>query len=95
MVTEVREFASAVGVSLVHQAEGRLARWSRQLRRLSCWIRGHDEFLQFEKNRLFLRCMSCDYETPGWTLDRKAPVVRFPAERRLTSGSRTSDRKIA
>ena len=96
MVTEVLEFASAVGASLLRQAEDRLARWLRQLRRLSCaLLRRHDEFLQFEKNRLSLRCISCGYETPGWVLDRKTPLVRFPVERRRTQSPRVSERKIA
>jgi hypothetical protein len=96
IVIEFLEFATAVGGSLLHQWEDRLARWSWRLRRLSCSVlRRHDEVLQFEKNRLSLRCISCGHETPGWVLDRKAPVVRFPAERRRTQAPRVFERKIA
>src|SRR2546428_3225551 len=96
MVTEFLELACAVGRPLLHQWEDRLAHWLWQLRRLSCsWLRRHDEFLQFEKNRLSLRCISCGHGTPGWVLDRKTPLVRFPAERRRTQGPRVSERKIA
>jgi hypothetical protein len=95
-VSEFLEFATAAGGTLLHQWEDRLVRWSWRLRRLSCWLlRRHDEFVQFEKNRLSLRCISCGHETPGWVLDRKAPLVRFPAERRRTQGTRVFERKIA
>jgi hypothetical protein len=83
-------------VALLHQGEDWLARWLWQLRRLSCWlVRRHDEFMQFEKNRLSLKCISCGHETPGWVLDRKTPLIRFPAERRLTQDSRVSERRVA
>ena len=96
MVTEVLEFASEVGKSLLRQTEDGLARWLRHLRRLSCWLaRRHDEFLQFEKDRLSLKCISCGYESPGWALDRRTPLVRFPAERRCTHDPRVSERKVA
>lgn len=37
--------------------------------RLICAIRGHEGRLQFKKNRVFLQCASCGYESPGWVLD--------------------------
>lgn len=70
----------------------RLREFVRGVRQAMCSLRGHDEFLQFEKNRVFLRCVSCGYETPGWAVDRKTSVVRFPGVRR--SGN-TTTRKIA
>lgn len=70
----------------------RLREFVRGVRQAICSLRGHDEFLQFEKNRLFLRCVSCGYETPGWAVDRKTSVVRFRSVRR--SGNATT-RKIA
>ena len=95
-VIEFLEFAKATGGALLHQWEDRLVRWSWRLRRLSCWLlRRHDEFVQFEKNRLSLRCISCGHETPGWVLDRKTPVIRFPGERRRTQDPRVSERKVA
>ena len=96
MVTEFFRSACAVGKSLLHQGEDGLAGWLWQLRRLSCWLLWrHDELMQFEKNRLSLRCISCGHETPGWVLDRKTPLVRFPAERRRTEDPRVSERKVA
>ena len=39
-----------------------------RLWRLACIFRGHDSVLHFECDRLSLRCLSCGYRTPGWTL---------------------------
>ena len=75
--------------------EGRLARWVQRLTRLTCSLRGHDEFLQFEKHRVFLRCVSCGYESPGWAVGRKTSVVRFPGVRRSDNTSATRPQKIA
>ena len=75
-------------------ARDRLACWLPQLGRLGCSLRRrHDEIMQFEKNRLSLRCVSCGRETPGWVLDRK-PIVRFAQQRRL-HGPLESVRRVA
>jgi hypothetical protein len=96
MVNDLLELACAVVMSLVHRAEGRLALLWRQLRYLQCsMLRGHDESLQFQQNKLYLRCISCGYETPGWELDRKMPLVPLPTERRHPYASRASERRIA
>jgi hypothetical protein len=39
-----------------------------RLRRLPCILSGHDSVLCFECDRLSLRCLSCGYRTPGWSL---------------------------
>jgi hypothetical protein len=39
-----------------------------RLRRLPCVFRGHNSVLHFESDRLSLRCFSCGYQTPGWSL---------------------------
>jgi hypothetical protein len=31
-----------------------------------CALHGHDAILQYERNRMFLRCTSCGHETTGW-----------------------------
>jgi hypothetical protein len=96
MVNEFVELAYAVVLSLVHRARGRLALGLRHLRYLHCsLLRGHDESLQFQKNRLYLRCISCGYETPGWSLDRSMPLVHVPTERRSAYAPRVSARRIA
>ncbi len=43
--------------------------WAMErMRRMMCGLRGHDTILQFERYRLSLRCLSCGYESTGWSL---------------------------
>ena len=63
------------------------------LKRLLCALRGHEDYLQFEKNRVYLQCVACGHESPGWTVDAR-PVLRFHA-RRGKSPSRDMIRRIA
>jgi len=96
MVNEFVELAYAVILSLVHRTRAGLALGLRHLRYLHCsLLGGHDESLQFQKNRLSLRCLSCGYETPGWVLDRSMPLVHAAAERRAAYTPRVSERRIA
>jgi hypothetical protein len=37
-------------------------------RRALCGLRGHDLWLLFEPDRLSLRCASCGWNSPGWTI---------------------------
>ena len=41
---------------------------SLRLRRLSlkCWFMGHDDWIRHTPNRLYLECIECGRETPGW-----------------------------
>jgi hypothetical protein len=39
--------------------------------RFMCGLGGHDLILKIESRRMALQCVSCPYETPGWTLDDK------------------------
>jgi hypothetical protein len=64
------------------------------LRQLMCALRGHEEYRQFEKNRVYLQCVACGHESPGWTVDARRPVLRFPSRRRAASVPRVL-RKIA
>ncbi len=41
--------------------------WKR-VQQAMCSLHGHDSLLQFEHNRMFLRCTSCGFETPGWEI---------------------------
>jgi hypothetical protein len=52
----------------------------RKLQRAVCSLHGHDAILQYEHTRIFLRCMSCGYETPGWDVSPGAPPPRRVAE---------------
>jgi hypothetical protein len=42
--------------------------FAQLLRRALCAVSGHHAFLQFERNRLSLRCAVCGHETKGWTI---------------------------
>jgi hypothetical protein len=44
----------------------RVLDWIRQA---YCGLHGHDTMLHFEKDRMFLQCVSCGHQTPGWDLD--------------------------
>jgi hypothetical protein len=37
-----------------------------RLRQMMCGLHGHDTLVQFEQDRMFLRCVSCGHETHGW-----------------------------
>jgi hypothetical protein len=63
------------------------------LRRLICAFRGHEDYLQFEKNRVYLHCIACGHESPGWTVDARRPVLRL--ESRRGKASHGLVRKIA
>lgn len=41
--------------------------------RFGCWTYGHTWALHFERDRISLRCLACDYQTPGWELNLPAP----------------------
>jgi hypothetical protein len=36
--------------------------------RLLCGVTGHDRLLQFDRQRISLRCIRCGHETRGWTI---------------------------
>jgi hypothetical protein len=46
--------------------------WVRQA---FCGLHGHDTMLNFEQERMSLRCVSCGHETPGWELNEVPPTV--------------------
>ena len=46
-----------------------------RVRQMFCGLHGHDNLLQFEQDRMFLKCVSCGHETPGWSLDEAPPTV--------------------
>ena len=52
------------------------------VRQMFCGLHGHDSMLQFEQDRMFLRCVSCGHETPGWSLDEAPPTVTARADTR-------------
>jgi hypothetical protein len=47
-----------------------------RLGQLVCGIHGHDNLIQFEQSRMFLKCASCGHESPGWRLPSRRPVAK-------------------
>ena len=58
-----------------------LSRASRTIQSAVCGMQGHDPLLQVEGDRMFLRCTTCGYETPGWTTEGRRPRLRFVGDR--------------
>ena len=56
-----------------------LLSWIRQA---SCGLRGHDEMLQFGRERMALKCVSCGHESHGWDLNDAHPPITARAEGR-------------
>lgn len=73
---EVRE--TAVGANL----DGFGGRVIDRLRQMVCGLHGHDTLLQFEQDRMYLRCVSCGHETPGWELNETPPTVTLRGDAR-------------
>lgn len=46
-----------------------------RVRQIFCGMHGHDNLLQFERDRMYLRCVSCGHESPGWALTETPPTV--------------------
>ena len=40
---------------------------------LRCWIFGHEDWVRRAPGRLYLECLDCGRETPGWTTSRNHP----------------------
>src|SRR4051812_27965144 len=53
-----------------------------RVRQVVCAIHGHDHLLQFEQDRMFLRCASCGHESPGWELSETPPTVTIRGDAR-------------
>jgi hypothetical protein len=63
--------------------EGIAATLLGRVGQLLCGIHGHEPLMQFDRDRLYLKCISCGHESPGWLLptDRR-PVGRLEPVRR-------------
>ena len=46
-----------------------------RVRQAYCGLHGHDSLLQFERDRMFLKCTSCGHESPGWEMNETPPTV--------------------
>ncbi len=68
--------------SAIHVDEGVVARLLAWIRQALCGLHGHDTLLQFEQDRMFLRCVSCGHETTGWELTEAPPTVTVRGDAR-------------
>ncbi len=67
------------------RGEGLGERMLDRVRQVFCGLHGHDTFLQFEHDRMFLKCVSCGHESPGWDLNETAPTVSVRGDARRPS----------
>lgn len=51
----------------------------RRLGQAVCGVQGHEQMVQFDRGRMFLRCVTCGHESPGWdvvgTMNLPRPTV--------------------
>jgi hypothetical protein len=69
-----------------------------RVRQMFCGMHGHDSLLQFEQDRMFLKCVSCGHETPGWELTETPPTVSVVGDARRHVMARpqlVTERRIA
>jgi hypothetical protein len=64
---------------MVTQSDHLTGRVIDRMRQMLCGLHGHDSLLQFEQDRMYLRCVSCGHETPGWELKETAPTLTVQA----------------
>jgi len=63
--------------------EGIVTRALTWLRHMYCGLHGHDNLLHFGKDRMYLQCVSCGHQTPGWELsDIPRPTIRLRGDAR-------------
>jgi hypothetical protein len=90
---------STVSVARLDASEGFGERVLDRVREAFCGLHGHDNLLQFGQDRMFLKCVSCGHESPGWELNEPRPtdVDRIDRPRRPLSVPRTvvDERRIA
>ena len=71
-----------------------------RMRQAYCGLHGHDSLLQFERERMFLQCMSCGHVSPGWELN-ETPPTRIEAKTasrprpRFASPQLVQERRVA
>jgi hypothetical protein len=49
---------------------------------LVCGLQGHENLLQFARGRMYLKCVSCGHESPGWEIKEQSAVPAAQPERR-------------
>ena len=66
----------------IHVDAGIFVRLTESIRQMLCGLHGHDRMLQFEQDRMFLRCVSCGHATTGWELTETPPTVTVRGDAR-------------
>lgn len=62
-------------MSATHTELDVIGELSGKIHSFFCGLGGHDLLLNVEPTRLSLKCMSCPYETPGWTVKGRDGVT--------------------
>ena len=66
----------------------------RRAHQLLCGVAGHSLMLAFKRDRLFLTCADCGYESPGWEIGsrpgRPVDPARFAIARRFHQPARAA-----
>jgi hypothetical protein len=78
--------------------EGLGGRFLDRVRQAFCGLHGHDVLLQFAQDRMFLKCVSCGHESPGWELNEPRPIASGHSDERrqpLAGPHLISARRIA
>lgn len=75
--------AGAGSLAIDDRPGGFVAWFLGWMQRTVCALRGHDPMLQYERNRIFLRCTSCGHETPGWEVAQNAMPRHHATEARV------------
>lgn len=90
---------TTVSVARLNASEGFGERVLDRVREAFCGLHGHDNLLQFGQDRMFLKCVSCGHESPGWELNEPGPmkVDRIEGPRRALAAPRpvVDERRIA
>jgi hypothetical protein len=69
-----------------------------RVRQMVCSLHGHDNLLQFGQDRMFLKCVSCGHESPGWSIADTPPATTVcgdPRRHRLVRPQLVDARRIA
>jgi len=76
--------ASSEGIPRADNDEAHVEGFSvfDRLRQVFCGLHGHDNLLQFQQERMFLKCASCGHESPGWSLNEAPPTLRIRGDAR-------------
>ncbi|RPH55384.1 MAG: hypothetical protein EHM89_17225 [Acidobacteria bacterium] len=53
-----------------------MTRFLTLLQRSFCTLCGHDRVLEFQSDRMLLRCSSCGHQTTGWKIGQRSALQR-------------------